>query len=170
MEDNTTTKSTHFQRLVSSGYPVGEVIGVDQFMVRVRGLQPITIHSLVMFEDGSKGFVSQILDDQVIVLHMGTSSITVGMMAVLQHHSLVCKVGKDFIGRVVSVSGAPMDNQGPVAADGTWPVFNAAPMLYEHEGLDRQLPTGLMVLDELFPLVRGQRLAILGDSNPERAR
>ncbi len=164
MEDNTTTKSTHFQRLVSSGYPVGEVIGVDQFMVRVRGLQPITIHSLVMFEDGSKGFVSQILDDQVIVLHMGTSSITVGMMAVLQHHSLVCKVGKDFIGRVVSVSGAPMDNQGPVAADGTWPVFNAAPMLYEHEGLDRQLPTGLMVLDELFPLVRGQRLAILGDS------
>jgi F-type H+-transporting ATPase subunit alpha len=164
MAENVSTKSAHFQRLVSNGYPVGEVIGVEQFLIRVKGLQPINIHALVMFEDGSKGFVSQILAEQVLVLHMGTSNITIGMMVVLQHHSLVCKVGKDFIGRVVSVNGAPLDTKGPIAADSTWPVFNTAPMLYEHEGLDRQLPTGLMVLDELFPLVRGQRLAILGDS------
>ena len=164
MANTTTNKSAHFQRLIESGQPVGEVIGVDKFLIRVRGLQPITIHALVMFEDGSKGFVSQVLEDQVIILHMGTSDLTVGMMAVAQHHSLVCKVGKDFIGRVVSVTGAPLDNQGPIAADDTWPVFNAAPMLHEREMLDRQLPTGLMVLDELFPLVRGQRLAIIGDS------
>ena len=156
--------SAHFGRLIKSGNPIGEVVGIDQFVVYVRGLQPISINALVMFEDGSKGFVRRVLEDYVMILHLGTSSIKVGMTAVVQHNELVCKVGKDFIGRVVSVTGAPLDGQGPIAADATWPVFNAAPMLYEREALDRQLPTGVMVLDELFPLVRGQRLAVIGDS------
>lgn len=155
--------SAHFSRLVESGNPVGEVIGIDKFVVYVRGLQPVSINALIMFEDGSKGFVRRILEDYVMILHLGTTSIAVGMTAVVQHDELVCKVGKDFIGRVVSVTGAPLDGLGPIAADATWPVFNPAPMLYEREALDRQLPTGVMVLDELFPLVRGQRLAVIGD-------
>jgi F-type H+-transporting ATPase subunit alpha len=164
MKEDSNSKNAHFQRLVDKGQPVGEIIGIDKFLVRVRGLQPITIHALIMFEDGSKGFVRQILEDQVIILHLGTTSLAAGMMAVVQHDELVCKVGKDFIGRVVSVTGTPLDSNGPIAADSTWPVFNGAPKFFEREVLDTQLPTGLMVLDELFPLVRGQRLAILGDS------
>ncbi len=158
-----TGTGAHFGRLVESGNPVGEVIGIDKFVIYVRGLQPISINALVMFEDGSKGFVRRVLEDYVMILHLGTEPITVGMMAVLQHNELVSKVGKDFIGRVVSVTGVPLDGKGPIAADATWPVFNPAPMLYEREALDRQLPTGVMVLDELFPLVRGQRLAVIGD-------
>jgi F-type H+-transporting ATPase subunit alpha len=65
---------------------------------------------------------------------------------------------------VVSVTGEPLDGKGPIAADDVWPVFNTAPMLFERELLDTQLETGLTVIDELFPLVRGQRMAILGDS------
>lgn len=156
--------NTHFDRLVAAGQPVGEVIAIDKFMVRVRGLQPVNSHALVMFEDGSKGFVRYILEDYVVLLHLGTKPLAVGMTAVVQHHDLVSKVGKDFIGRVISVTGEPLDDKGPIAADATWPVFNGAPGLHEREALDRQLPTGLTVLDELFPLVRGQRLAILGDS------
>lgn len=156
--------SAHFKRLVEAGRPVGEVIGVDSFLVRVRGLQPVNMHSLVMFEDGSKGFVRLILEDQVVILHLGAKLLSIGMTAVVQHTELVSKVGKGFIGRVVSVSGEPLDGKGPIVAEATWPVFNRAPSLHEREALDRQLPTGLMVLDELFPLVRGQRLAILGDS------
>src|SRR6185437_15915571 len=68
-----------------------------------------------------------------------------------------------YVGRVVSVTGEPLDGKGPIVADATWPVFHAAPSLAEREALDTQLPTGVTVLDELFPLVRGQRLAILGD-------
>jgi F-type H+/Na+-transporting ATPase subunit alpha len=164
MEDDSNSKSAHFQRLVDKGQPVGEIVGIDKFIVRVRGLQPINIHALVMFEDGSKGFVRQVLEEEVVILHLGTTGLSIGMMAVVQHSALVCKVGKDFIGRVVSVTGIPLDNKGPIAADSTWPVFNEAPMFFEREVLDTQLPTGLMVLDELFPLVRGQRLAVLGDS------
>jgi F-type H+-transporting ATPase subunit alpha len=154
----------HFDHLVEKGNPVGEVIGVDHFLVRVNGLHPVNSRALVMFEDGSKGFVHQILEDHVVILHMGNTLMQSGMTVVVQHHDLVSKVGKDFIGRVVSVTGEPLDGKGPIAADAVWPVFHSAPMLYERELLDTQLDTGVTVLDTLFPIVRGQRLAILGDS------
>jgi F-type H+-transporting ATPase subunit alpha len=74
------------------------------------------------------------------------------------------KVGKDFIGRVISVNGEPLDGKGVVAADYTWPIFNAAPAIYEREMLNDQLETGVTAIDALFPIVRGQRLALLGDT------
>ncbi len=154
----------HFEKLVASGQPVGEVIAVDKFLALVRGLNPISIHALIMFEDGSKGFVREVLEDHVAVLHLGSEPITVGSVAVVQHHSLVCRVGKDYIGRVVSVMGQPLDGKGPIAADDTWPVFNVAPPIYERELLDTQLESGVSVVDAILPLVRGQRIALLGDS------
>ncbi|MGZ6004643.1 MAG: sodium-transporting two-sector ATPase [Candidatus Saccharimonadales bacterium] len=154
----------HFNKLVESGSPVGEVISIDRFLVKVRGLNPVTSHALIMFEDGSKGFVQHIYEDFCVVMHLGTESIAVGTVAVVQHSELVTKVGKDFVGRVVSVTGEPLDGKGPIAADTVWPVFNVAPPIYEREQLDTQLPTGVTVVDALFPLVRGQRIAILGDS------
>ncbi len=154
----------HFDTLVSKGNPVGEVIGVDRFLVSIKGLQPVNVHALIMFDDSSKGFVYQILEDHVIVLHLGNIPVTVGATAVVQHGELVSKVGEGFIGRVVSVNGDPLDGKGPIMAEGVWPVFNPAPMLYERELLDRQLETGVTVIDELFPIVRGQRMALIGDS------
>lgn len=156
--------SKHFEQLMSRGQPVGEVVGVDDFLVRVKGLQPVNVHALVMFEDGSKGFVHHVLADHVIVLHLGETPLVPGMVGVLQHHELVCKVGKDYVGRVVSVNGEPLDGKGPIAADDVWPVLNKAPMLYEREMLNDQLESGVTVIDSLFPIVRGQRIAILGDS------
>ncbi|HET7302617.1 MAG TPA: sodium-transporting two-sector ATPase [Candidatus Saccharimonadales bacterium] len=155
--------SRHFDKLVESGKPVGEVIAVERFLVRVKGLQPTNVHALVLFDDGSKGYVHHIYEDHVIVLHLGLTPVHVGAVVVVQHDQLVAKVGKDFIGRVVSVTGDPLDGKGPIAADGVWPVFNAAPLLYEREALDTQLETGVTVVDTLFPLMRGQRIAILGD-------
>ena len=154
----------HFEKLVESGKPVGEVIGVDKFLVQVSGLQPSALHALVMFEDGSKGFINQILEDHVLVLHLGSEPLRVGMVAVLQHQELVCKVGKDFVGRVVSVTGDPLDGKGPVPADAVWPVFNTAPPLYTRKLVEDQLESGVTAIDALFPMVRGQRMALLGDS------
>lgn len=154
----------HFDRLVAAGNPVGEVAGVDNFLVRVSGLHPVSIHALVMFEDGSKGFVHHIDAHEVTVLHLGSVTVRNGMMVVVQHQQLLCKVGKEFVGRVVSVTGDPLDGKGPIAAGGVWSVFNQAPGIATREALSSQLPTGVTVLDEMFPLVRGQRLAVLGDS------
>lgn len=159
-----TTGNQHFDRLVAAGNPVGEVIAVDKFLVRASGLQPCATHALVMFEDGSKGFVHQVLPDEVVILHLGSEQLRIGMVAVIQHQELVCKVGKDFVGRVISVTGDPLDGKGPVAADSVWPVFNTAPPLYERKLLSDQLESGVTTIDALFPIVRGQRMALLGDS------
>ncbi len=153
----------HFDQLVASGNPVGEIIAIDRFMVKIKGMHPIRVHALVLFEDGSKGYVHHIYEDHIIVLHLGTKTVTVGTTAVMQHDQLVTKVGKDYIGRVVSVTGEPLDGKGPIAADAVWPVFSQAPPFHTREALDKQLETGITVIDTMFPLVRGQRMAILGD-------
>jgi F-type H+-transporting ATPase subunit alpha len=156
--------NVHFQRLVDQGNPIGEVIAVDKFLITIRGLNPVNVHSLVLFEDGSKGFVHHIYEDRVIVLLLSPGTMELGMVVVLQHPELVAKVGKDFIGRVISVTGEPLDGQGPIAADAVWPVFYKAPMMYDRELLQDQLNSGVTSIDALFPLARGQRIAILGDS------
>lgn len=153
-----------FKSLVDSGQPVGEVIAVSNFLVQVSGLQPSNVHSLVIFDDGSKGFVHHILEDRVVVLHLGSITLSIGALAVVQSNTLMAKVGKDFVGRVISVMGEPLDGKGAIASDEAWPVFNAAPPIYQRELLTTQLETGITLIDAMFPIVRGQRLAILGDA------
>lgn len=154
----------HFQSLVEAKHPVGEVIGVNKFMIKVRGLQPTTQHTLVMFEDGSKGIVHYIYEDHVTVLHLGEHELSTGIGVVEQNKDLITKVGNEFIGRVVNVLGAPLDGKGPIAAETTGIVFNEAPPLYIRKQLSDQLETGVTVIDTLFPIAQGQRMAILGDS------
>ncbi|MBX4188748.1 sodium-transporting two-sector ATPase, partial [Candidatus Saccharibacteria bacterium] len=146
------------------GNPVGEVTTVNSFLVEVRGLQPVNTHALVIFDDGTKGFVHHILEERVLILHLGSRPVSLGTLVVVQHNELLAKVGKEHIGRVVSVTGEPLDGQGAVAADNAWRVFNEAPPIYARELLEKQLETGVMSIDTLFPLVRGQRMAMLGES------
>lgn len=157
-------ENKHFEKLVEAGNPVGEVIAVEKFMVTVRGLQPCAVRALVMFDDGSKGFVHQVQSDHVLILHLGSEELRTGAVVVLQHQELMSKVGKDYIGRVVSVTGDPLDGKGPIAPDGVWPVFNTAPPLYQRKLLEDQVESGVTSVDMLFPIVRGQRMAMLGDS------
>ncbi len=157
------TGNKHFDRLIEQGNPVGEVVAVNKFMITVKGLHPCSVHALILFEDGSKGFVHQVTSDFVLVLHLG-SGLQIGMIAVVQHQELVCKVGKDFVGRVVSVTGEPLDGKGPIAADDVWSVFHPAPPLHTRQVLSEQLESGVTAIDALFPIVRGQRMALLGDS------
>jgi len=158
------TGNKNFDKLVEAGNAVGEVIGVDKFMVVVRGLQPVTVHALVMFEDGSKGFVNHIDSDAVKILHLGETELRTGTMAVVQNQEFLCKVGKDYIGRVISATGEPLDGKGPIAPDAVWPVFNNAPPLYERKLLSDQVESGVLAIDAIFPIVRGQRMAMLGDT------
>lgn len=154
----------HFHYLVEKGQPVGEVVSVDRYLVRANGLAGVHANALVMFADGSKGIVREIGEEFVGIMHLGSELLTVGVAVVLQHQELVAKVGSGFIGRVVSVNGAPLDGRGPIAPDTTWPVFHPAPPLIRRQQLDTQLETGVAVIDLLFPVVYGQRLAIIGEA------
>jgi len=152
-----------FQDLVDKGNPVGEIIGIDSFLIKVRGLQPTNVHALVRFEDGSKGYVHHVYEDHVVVMKLGVTTLHIGMVCVIQHAHLLTKVGKNYIGRVINVFGEPIDGKGPIEPDATWEVFHNAPMLYERKLVDKQLETGITVLDVSFSIVRGQRMALLGD-------
>lgn len=153
-----------FDKLVAKGNPVGEIIGIDSFMVSVRGLQPTNVHATVRFDDNSRGYVHQVLEDHVVVMKLDPSPLHIGAVCVIEALDIMVPVGKNFIGRVVNVFGEPIDGKGAIEADQEWDVFHSAPMLYERELLDTPVETGVSILDLEYSLARGQRMAMLGDS------
>ena len=153
-----------YEKLVAAGNPVGEIVGIDSFMVSIRGLQPTNVHATVRFEDDTRGYVHQVLEDHVIVMKLDPSPLHTGMVCVIEARDIMIPVGKNFIGRVVNVFGEPIDGEGEIIADQEWDVFHSAPMLYERELLDTPIETGVTILDLEYSLARGQRMAMLGDS------
>lgn len=152
-----------FQKLINDGQPVGEVIAVHKFFVKVKGLHPISVQSLVLFEDGTQGYVRAVNSEYVSVFSMGSNPVWVGAVVVKYSQDLVTGVGDNLIGRVLSPLGLPLDGKGPLTQAETWPIFNGAPAIHEREALNELLETGVTMVDSLFPVVKGQRLAIIGD-------
>lgn len=152
-----------FEKLVKDGNPVGEIIGIDAFMVKVKGLQPTNVHAVVRFDNESRGYVHHVYEDHVVVMKLDPVKLTIGMVCVIENDRLLTNVGKNYVGRVVNAFGEPIDGKGAIEPDDQWEIFHNAPMLYERELLDTQLETGVTVLDINFSLVRGQRMAVLGD-------
>jgi len=152
-----------FQKLVNEGQPVGEVIAVHKFFVKVKGLHPISVQSLVLFDDGTQGYVRATNSEYVSIFSMGPTPVLVGAVVVKYSERLVTPVGEGLIGRVISPLGVPLDDKGPLKATSTWPIFNVAPAIHEREVLNELLETGVAMVDSLFPIVKGQRLAIIGD-------
>lgn len=153
-----------FEKLVKAGNPVGEIIGIDSFMVSVKGLQPTNVHATVRFDDETRGYVHEVFEDHVVVMKLDPSPLHIGAVCVIEARDIMTPVGKNFIGRVVNVFGEPIDGKGEIVADQEWDVFHPAPMLYERELLDTPVETGVTILDLEYSLARGQRMAMLGDS------
>ena len=153
-----------FQELINNGRPTGEVVAMNEFIITVKGLAPVGANALILFENGAKGLVREVSGDKVVVLSLDTSPVRSGMMAVVQNDELVAGVGSSLIGRVVSAQGRPLDGGGTPPISEVWPVFQDAPELIDRTTLDSQLETGVTLVDLLFPIVLGQRIAVLGDS------
>jgi F-type H+-transporting ATPase subunit alpha len=153
-----------FEKLVSAGNPVGEIVGIDSFMISVKGLQPTNVHATVRFDNDTRGYVHQVTEDNVVVMKLDPSPLRIGQVCVIEKRDIMTPVGKNFIGRVVNVFGEPIDGKGAIQADQEWDVFHKAPGLYERELLDTPVETGVMILDLEYSLARGQRMAMLGDS------
>lgn len=153
-----------FAKLVSEGQPTGEVIAVDRFLVTVRGLGEIAVNALVYFENGHQGMVREVRENTVMILNMTAETIEIGTLAVIEAVELVTGVGDNVVGRVFSVTGAPLDGKGPLTFSRYDPVFKVAPGIIARKQLSDPLTTGVAIADQLFPLVKGQRIAILGDN------
>lgn len=153
-----------FQKLVESGHPTGEVIGVDRFLVTVKGLDGIGASALVLFENGQRGMIREVGTETVLILNLGSEHAQLGSLVVLQDNLLTTGVGTGLIGRVVNSLGQPLDGKGSIRFEANWPVFNKAPGIMERSLLKDQLASGVMMADMLFPIVLGQRIAVMGDT------
>lgn len=154
-----------FYRLVETGKSVGEIVTIDEFIIQVRGLNGVYSGAVVLMENGSEGIVHRIKNDNVDILSFEKSDLEIGMKVVVKEDSLFVKVGISMRGRVVSPLGKALDKNGLIARDDKAKVFNEAIKFSERDLLGDQLETGVILVDTLFPIVYGQRIAVMGDNN-----
>ena len=153
-----------FQRLVEADNLTGEVIAVNSFIIEVKGLEGVRLGSRVLFEDGQHGLVREAYGDKVILYNIDSEKMAPGILAVVQEDILNVPVGKGLVGRVVNPMGIPLDGKGPIKTTATSGIFNPAPGIMARSMLNEQLASGVTAVDMFFPVVLGQRIAILGDS------
>jgi F-type H+-transporting ATPase subunit alpha len=154
----------NFQRLVEADNLTGEVVAVNSFLIEVKGLEGVRLGSQILFEDGQRGLVREAYGDRVILFNIDSERISPGTLAVVENDILSVPVGKNLVGRVVSPMGLPLDNKGPIKTTILSGIFNPAPGIMARKMLNEQLASGVSAVDSFFPVVLGQRIAILGDS------
>lgn len=153
-----------FQKLVEADQLTGEVVAVNSFIVEVKGLEGVRLGAQVLFEDGQRGLVREAYGDRVILFNIDSEKIAPGTLAVVESDTLSVPVGKSLVGRVISPMGTPLDGKGAIKTTTSSGVFTPAPGIMARSMLNEQLPSGVAAVDSFFPVVLGQRIAILGDS------
>lgn len=153
-----------FQKLVESGNLTGEVTSVNNFIVEVKGLEGVRLGAQVLFEDGQRGLVREAVGDHVVLFNINSEKMLPGTLVVVEKDLLSVPVGPELIGRVVSPMGEPVDGKGAIATKQQSGIFNAAPGIMARSMLNDQLLSGVTAVDMFFPVVLGQRIAVLGDS------
>lgn len=153
-----------FQKLVEADNLTGEVVAVNSFIVEVKGLEGVRLGAQVLFEDGQRGLVREAYRDRVILFNIDSERMEPGTLAVVEHDELQIPVGTGLIGRVVTPMGKPVDGKGAVRTTASSGIFNPAPGIMARKVLNEQLASGVSAVDSFFPIVLGQRIAILGDT------
>jgi F-type H+-transporting ATPase subunit alpha len=153
-----------FQKLVEADNLTGEVTSSNSFIIEVKGLEGVRLGAQVLFEDGQHGIVREAYGDRVILFNIDSERMAPGTLAVVANDVLSVPVGKSLVGRVISPMGEPLDGKGPLRSTKTSGIFNPAPGIMARSMLNDQLPSGVTAVDSFFPIVLGQRIAILGDS------
>lgn len=153
-----------FEKLVAADNLTGEVVASNSFIIEVKGLEGVRLGAQVLFQDGQRGMVREAYGDRVLLFNVNSEKMAPGTLAVVENDELSVPVGKGLIGRVVNPLGEPVDGKGAVRTTATSGVFNPAPGIMARNMLDTQLASGVSAVDMFFPVVLGQRIAILGDS------
>lgn len=152
-----------YNRLVSEGKATGEVIAMNEFIVTVRGLDGVRIDSQVLFDSAAIGIVRAVHEDLVTVDLLTSEDVSVGSEVVAYREELVIHPSKSLLGRVVDPLLRPLDDGPSIMSRDVQPVFGEAPSFSERMLINQQLETGVTIIDTLFPIVMGQRIAIMGD-------
>ena len=142
----------------------GVVISSADGIVEVEGMDRAVYGEIVTFENGAKGMVESVEPGRLgIMLFDGAETVGVGTMVTRSGKRAGIPVGDGFLGRVFAPLGEPIDGKGPIAAVGYNPIEKQAPGILERQSVDTPLHTGILAIDSMFPIGRGQRELIIGD-------
>ena len=142
----------------------GTVISAADGVVEVRGMDKAVYGEIVTFDTGAKGMVESVEPDHLgIMLFDDIEKVGVGTLVTRSGKRAGIPVGDGFLGRVISPLGDPIDGKGPIESVGYNPIEKQAPGILERQSVDTPLHTGILAIDSMFPIGRGQRELIIGD-------
>ena len=142
----------------------GTVIYVGDGIVTVYGIDHAMYGEVVVFDNGVKGMVQDIRQNEIGVILFGRDTgIKEGTKVVRTKKKAGIPVGNEYIGRVINALGEPIDGGAEIKADGYRPIEEEAPGIIERKSVDTPMETGILSIDSMFPIGRGQRELIIGD-------
>lgn len=147
-----------------NGQETGSVIWVGDGIAIVYGIDHAMYGEIVIFENGVKGMVQDIRKDEIGCILFGKDTgISQGTKVVRTKRRAGVPVGSGFLGRVVNALGEPIDGLGAVKEEGYRPVEEEAPGIVDRKSVGVPMETGILAIDSMFPIGRGQRELIIGD-------
>ncbi len=143
---------------------VGTVIWVGDGIATVYGIEHAMYGEIVIFENGVKGMVQDIKRDQVGCIIFGKDTeIKEGTKVTRTKKKAGIPVGDAFLGRIVNALGAPIDGKGEIKADDYRAIEQEAPGIVDRQSVNQPMETGILAIDSMLPIGRGQRELIIGD-------
>jgi len=143
---------------------IGMVSWVGDGIANVDGLDHAVYGEIVIFDSGVKGMVQDIRRDEIGVILFGRENeIREGTRVTRTGKRAGIPVGEAFLGRIVDALGGAIDGEGPIKADGYRPIEQPAPSIVERKSVGVPMETGILAIDSMFPIGRGQRELIIGD-------
>ena len=150
--------------LAIQGREVGTVIWVGDGIANIQGIEHAFYGEIIEFEDGTRGMAQDIRDDHIGCILFGDErNIRQGSRAVRTYKEAGIPVGEAFVGRVIDALGAPIDGKGDIKENGYRAVEERAPGIVERQSVNEPMATGILSIDTMFPIGRGQRELIIGD-------
>ena len=143
---------------------IGEVVTVDGEIATVKGLEHAQYGEILVFAGGVKGMVQDLRKNGASCILFGSGEeVSAGSMVRRTLKTAGMPVGQEFLGRVVDALGVPIDGRGKIHADGFRPIESPAPGILDRQPVNYPMETGLLAIDSMFPIGRGQRELIIGD-------
>ncbi len=153
-----------FEERINGGEEIGTVISVGDGIANIYGMDHVMYGEIVVFENGVKGMVQDLKKEKIGCIIFGEEiGIHEGSRVTRTHKKAGVPVGDAFIGRVVNALCEPIDGNGDIKADDYRLVENAAPSIVDRKSVSQPLETGILAIDSMFPIGRGQRELIIGD-------
>jgi F-type H+-transporting ATPase subunit alpha len=151
-------------KLAAAKQNVGIIREVGDGVAKVEGLTDAMLNEMIDFGHGIVGLALNLEETEVGVIILGDyTQLKEGDEARTTGKLLQVPVGKALLGRVVNTLGEPLDDRGPIKSDAFYPVEKRAPGIIRRESVNQPLQTGIMAIDAMIPIGRGQRELIIGD-------